>query len=50
MTNKKKSLLEMLVEDGFSTEKIMEWKDYWDWKEETQEDINENIKKLKVEN
>ena len=49
MNSYRKSFLEIMVEEGHSTKSIMEWKDYWDWKEVTQEDINENIKKLKEE-
>ena len=46
MTKKRKDLLEMLVEDGFSTEKIMEFKDYWDWQEVTKEDIEMKLKEF----
>tara|TARA_B100000029_G_C17306765_1_gene862831 strand:+ start:172 stop:327 length:156 start_codon:yes stop_codon:yes gene_type:complete len=44
MTKKKRDFLEMLVENGESTEKIMEWKDYWDWKEVTPDEIEERLK------
>jgi hypothetical protein len=50
MKEKRRNLLEIMVENGNSTEEIMKWKDCWDWKETTVEDYNENIKKLKGEN
>ena len=49
MSSYRRSLLEMLVENGHSTKKIMEWKDYWDWKEVTKEDIELKLKELKRE-
>ena len=50
MTSYRKSFLELMVDVGHSTEAIMKWKDYWDWQEVTEEDINQKIKKLKGEN
>ena len=49
MSSYRRSLLEMLVENGHSTKKIMEWKDYWDWKEVTKEDIERKLKELRMD-
>ena len=50
MSSYRKSFLEQMVEVGHSKEQILKSKDYWDWQEVTEEDINEKIKKLKGEN
>tara|TARA_B100000161_G_scaffold209432_1_gene154256 strand:- start:453 stop:626 length:174 start_codon:yes stop_codon:yes gene_type:complete len=49
MSSYRRSLLEMLVENGHSTKKIMEMKDYWDWKEVTKEDIERKLKELRMD-
>ena len=42
----RRTFLEVLVDQGHSTEEIMKWKDSWDWTEKTEEDFQEGIKLL----
>ena len=43
---RRRTFLEVMVDQGHSTREILKWKDCWDWQETTQEDIQEKIKEM----
>ena len=45
MKKNRRTLLEIMVENGNSTEEIMKYKDCWGWKETTVEDYQEKMRK-----
>tara|TARA_B100000424_G_C22934874_1_gene497411 strand:- start:1413 stop:1607 length:195 start_codon:yes stop_codon:yes gene_type:complete len=45
MKKNRRTLLEIMVENGNSIEEIMKYKDCWDWKETTVEDYQEKMRK-----